>query len=156
MWGKTETLSIEARKDAVKDAIRLNAARTPEQLRELRTALQLESDASIELIEAALDHARQERLRRKQAEIFGVPYTPRLFEGISAKPGGLMRETLAKIERVFIGKGEPGREEKIAALIEIQAKAREIAGKPPLSEADAFEAAARELDDADGGGAKGG
>jgi hypothetical protein len=38
-----------------------------------------------------------------------------------------------------------------APLVELPAKAREMAGKPPLSKAEAFEAAARELDH-DGGG----
>lgn len=145
-WGKTETLSIEARKDAVKDAIRIGPRRTPEQLRELRTALQLPKDASPELIEAALDHARAEKLRRAQAEIFGTLYAPQPFEGIPKedKPG-LFSEALARMERLLLSDGST-KQEKIAILIELQAKAREIAGKPPLSQAEAFEAAARELD----------
>jgi transposase-like protein len=151
-WGKTETLSIEARKDAVKEAIRINAARSPEQLRELRLALQLEPDASPDIIEAALQHARAERIRRKQAEIFGVPYQPKTFDGIpkDQKPG-LTEETLQQIDAILGISAEPTRAEKIAALIELQAKAREVAGKPPLSKAEAFEAAAHELDH-DGGG----
>ena len=155
-WGKTETLSIEARKDAVREAIRIGPARTPEHLRELRTALQLPSDASPELIEAALNHARSEKLRRAQAEIFGVQYEPRPFEGIHQpdKPGQT-ESALAAIKKTFGISSPPTRAERIAALIEIQAKAREIAGKPPLSEAEAFEAAARELDHADSGGAAG-
>jgi len=146
-WGKTETLSIESRKDAVRDAITINAARTPEQLRELRAALQLEPDAPPALIEAAIDHAKAERVRRKQAEIFGTPYEPKPFDGIQAdKRPGLTPEALSKIERLFLGDAAPTRAERITALIELQTKAREVAGKPPLSDAEAFEAAARELD----------
>ncbi len=150
-WGRTETLSIEARKDAVKEAISIGPGRPPEHLQELRMALQLPANAAPELVEAALDHAKGERLRKMQAEIFGTPYTPRPFEGIPEdKRGGLTAETLAKVQRVLGGGPADARGEKIAALMELQAKVREVSGRPPLSKAEAFEAAARELDHADG------
>lgn len=146
-WAKTETLSIEARKDALKDAIAIGPARAPAHLRELRLALQLEPDAPPELVEAALEHARAERIRRKQAEIFGVTYEPRPFEPPEDKQDSLSGKTLAAIERLFLGRPEgPTRAERIEAIMRLQAKAREVAGKPPLTEAEAFEAAARELD----------
>lgn len=156
-WAKTESLTVEARKDAVKEAIRIGPARPPEHLRELRAALQLPASAEPELVEAALEHAKGERLRKAQAEIFGTPYTPQPFEGIpKEKRGGLTGETLARIDRLFLGAPEPSRADKIAALMQLQAKARELTGRPPLPEAEAFEAAARELDHADSGGAAGG
>lgn len=147
-WGKTETLSIEARKDAVTEAIKINAARTPEHLRELRMALQLPKDSKPELVDAAIDHAKAEMIRRKQSEIFGGPYEPKPFEGTPRKETpGLTKESLASIERALgIDSGDGKRAEKIAALIELQAAARKVAGKPALTKADAFEAAARELD----------
>lgn len=150
-WAKTETLSLEARRDAVKEALPIGPARAPAHLRELRLALQLEPDAPRELVEAALEHARAERVRRKQAEVYGIPCEPKPFEGV---PGdnrpGLSAAALLAIEKTFgiCGGNEATRAEKIAALMRLQAKAREIAGKPRLSQTEAFEAAARELDTA--------
>lgn len=145
-WAKTETLSIEARKDAVKEAITINAARTPEHLRELRQALQLEPDAPPALVEAAMEHAKAEQMRREQARLFGIPYEPRPFVGTKDDKQPGVSATPSKVRQMLTGGEADARGEKIAALIELQAKMREVAGKPPLSKADAFEAAARELD----------
>lgn len=146
-WGKTETLSIEARKDAITEAIKINAARTPEHLRELRMALQLPRDSKPELVDAAIDHAKAEMIRRGQSEIFGVPYEPKPFEGIQKGTRQETADKIAAIARNFgIDSDEGKRADKIAALIELQAAARKVAGKPALTKADAFEAAARELD----------
>ena len=144
-WGKTETLTVEARKAAVTEALRnVTPGRTPAQLREMRAVLGLPRDADAETIEAAIEHAKDEGLRKATAEIMGVPYNPKPFEGGPDKGRhGLSPEALARIDRIIL---DPTREERIRAIIELQAKAREVAGKPPLSEAEAFEAAAREID----------
>jgi hypothetical protein len=127
--------------------VNVNAARTAEHLRELRQILGLPKDADAATIEAAIQHAKAENQRRALSEVMGTPFSPQPFQGIPEENGpGLSPATMAKIDKIFTGGSEPTRAERIAALIEIHAKAREVAGKPPLSAAEAFEMAARELD----------
>lgn len=150
-WGRTETLTIDAKRKAVEETLikNITPGRTPEQLRELRQILGLHPSTDAETIEAAAEHAKGEEKRRRACEIFGTPFEAKPFEGIQGeKRGGLSTETLKKVEKMLgiFPDAPPTREERIKALIELQAKAREVAGKPPLSKAEAFEAAACELD----------
>ncbi len=118
-------------------------------MRELRQILGLHLSTDAETIEAAAEHAKAEDKRRRACEIFGTPFSPAPFEGIQGeKRDGLSTETLKKVEKILglLPSEPPIREERIKVLIELQAKAREVAGKPPLSKAEAFEAAACELD----------
>jgi hypothetical protein len=148
-WGRVETLSLQTKREAIREAVEIQAGtgRTAAQLKELRTILSLPKDADAETVEAAIEHAKDQVTARKMAEIMGMPFTPKPFPGLPEKSGlGMSAATLARVDKLMLGGTQPTRAERIAALIEIHAKAREVAGKPPLSPADAFEMAARELD----------